>query len=169
MLIVQRWILARLRRRTFFSLDELNQAIWELLDELNTRPFQKLEGCRRSVFIELEQPVLRALPPARYEFAERQGKGVNIDYHVEFEKRYYSVHYRRVHQRVEVRATAAMIEIFQNNERIALHRRSYGPKGTYVTDPHSSTRKPPRLGVAPGQIRSIGEPSSVLRLQWSLS
>jgi len=134
-LIVQRWILARLRRRTFFSLDELNQAIWELLHELNTRPFQKLEGCRRSVFLELEQPVLRALPPTRYEFAERQGKGVNIDYHVEFEKRYYSVHYRRVHQRVEVRATAAMIEIFQNNERIASHRRSYGPRGTYVTDP----------------------------------
>jgi len=68
-------------------------------------------------------------------FAERQGKGVNIDYHIEFEKRYYSVHYRRVHQRVEVRATAAIIEIFQNNERIASHRRSYDRRGTYVTDP----------------------------------
>jgi len=134
-LIVQRWILARIRRRTFFNLDELNQAIWELLDELNTRPFQKLEGCRRSAFIEMEQSALRALPPLRYEFAERENKGVNIDYHIEFDKRYYSVHYRRVHQRVEVRATAAIIEIFQNNERIASHRRSYGPRGTYVTAP----------------------------------
>ena len=134
-LIVQRWILARLRRRTFFTLDELNQAIWELLDELNSRPFQKLQGCRRSTFVELEQPVLRALPPMRYEFAERREARVNIDYHIEFDKRYYSVQYRRVHQRVEVRATAALIEIFQNNERIASHRRSHGPLGTFVTDP----------------------------------
>jgi len=134
-LIVQRWILARLRHRTFFSLDELNRAIWELLDELNTRPFQKLQGCRRSAFVELDQPALRALPPIRYEFADRREARVNIDYHIEFDKRYYSVHYRCVHQRVEVRATAALIEIFQNNERIASHRRSYGAFGTFVTDP----------------------------------
>jgi hypothetical protein len=91
-LIVQRWVLARLRRRRFFSLDGLNQAIWELLEELNEKPFQKLEGCRRTAFEKLDQPVLRALPPLRYEFADRRNDvGVNIDYHVEFDKRYYSV------------------------------------------------------------------------------
>jgi len=135
-LIVQRWILARLRHRTFFSLDELNQAIWELLDAYNSRPFQKLEGCRRSAFVNLDQPVLRALPPVRYEFADRRQARVNIDYHIEFDKRYYSVPYRRVHQRVEVRATGSIIEIFENNERVASHRRSYGPLGTYVTEPN---------------------------------
>jgi transposase len=134
-LIVQRWILARLRRRKFFALDELNQAIWELLDELNARPFQKLEGCRNSAFAELDRPALRALPPVRYEFADRREVGVNIDYHVDYEGRYYSVDHRRIHQRVEVRATAAIVEIFHNNERIASHRRSYGPRGTPVTDP----------------------------------
>lgn len=134
-LIVQRWILARLRRRTFFSLAELNQAIWELLDELNEHPFQKLEGCRRSAFEKLERAVLRALPPLRYEFAERREVRVNIDYHIEFDKRYYSVHYRHVRERIELRATSSIIELFQSGERIASHRRSYGPFGTYVTEP----------------------------------
>lgn len=135
-LIVQRWILGRLRHRKFFSLDELNQAIGELLEELNEKPFQKLEGNRATAFDQLDRPMLRALPPVRYEFAERRNNvGVNIDYHVEYDKRYYSVHHLRVHQRAEVRATAALIEIFHNNERIASHRRSYGPPGTAVTDP----------------------------------
>jgi transposase len=156
-LIVQRWILARLRRRRFFSIDELNQAIWELLEELNDRPFQKLEGCRRSAFEKLDQPVLRALPPVRYEFADRRNDvGVNIDYHVEYERRYYSVDHHRIHQRVEVRATAAMVEIFHNNERIASHRRSYGPPGTSVTEPahrpehHRDSAWPPERLVAWG-------------------
>jgi len=134
-LIVQRWILARLRRRTFFSLDELNEAIWELLDELNARPFQKLEGCRNSAFAELDRPALGALPPVRYEFADRRNATVNIDYHIEYDGRYYSVHYLRVHQRVEVRATGALVEVFHDNERIASHRRSYGPRGSVVTEP----------------------------------
>lgn len=134
-LIVQRWILARLRHRKFFSLNELNQAIWELLDELNEKPFQKLEGSRASAFEKLDHPALRPLPPVRYEFAERRKATVNIDYHVEHDKRYYSVHYLRVHQHVEVRATATVVEIFHDNERIASHRRSHGPAGTAVTDP----------------------------------
>jgi transposase len=150
-------VLARLRRRRFFSLDELNQAIWELLEELNQKPFQKLEGCRRSAFEKLERPVLRALPPLRYEFADRRNDvGVNIDYHVEFDKRYYSVHHLRIHQRVEVRATGAIVEIFHDSERIASHRRSYGPPGTPVTDPahrpenHRDQMWPPERLIAWG-------------------
>jgi transposase len=134
-LIVQRWILARLRRRTFFSLEELNQAIWEHLDELNARPFQKLEGSRDSAFNKLDRPVLRALPAVRYELAERRAARVNIDYHIELERRYYSVPYQLVHHRVEVRATTSVVEIFANGERVATHQRSYGPRGTAVTDP----------------------------------
>jgi transposase len=63
-LVVQRWILARLRHRTFFSLDELNQAIGELLEELNERPFQRLEGCRSSAFEKLDKRCGRCLPCA---------------------------------------------------------------------------------------------------------
>lgn len=87
-LIVERWILARLRNRTFFSLGELNAAIAELLEDLNTRPFKKLEGCRRSRFIELEQPVLRPLPVRPYEFGEWRRAKVHPDYHIEVKRAY---------------------------------------------------------------------------------
>jgi transposase len=133
--VVQRWILARLRHRRFFELDELNQAIWELLDELNARPFQKLEGCRQSAFETLDKPALRPLPAVRYELAERKTARVNIDYHVEYDGRYYSVPYQRVHAEVEVRATATLVEIFLAGERIASHRRSIERRGSPVTDP----------------------------------
>ena len=134
-LLVQRWILARLRHRTFFSLEELNQAIAEQLEELNARPFQKLDGCRNSAFAKLDRPALRALPRLRYELAERRTARVNIDYHIELERRYYSVPHQLVQQRVEVRATASIVEVFANGERVATHRRSYGARGTAVTDP----------------------------------
>src|SRR4029453_11088554 len=84
-LVAQRWILACLRNRRFFSLEELNAAIRELLEKLNTRPFQKLEGCRRSVFDTLDRPVMTALPARRYEIgAWKLEVGVNIDYHVAY-------------------------------------------------------------------------------------
>jgi transposase len=132
--VVQRWILARLRNRKFFELGELNQAIWELLDELNARPFQKLEGSRQSAFEALDRPALKPLPAIRYELAERKTRRVNIDYHVEYESRFYSVPYDRVHAEVEVRATATLVEIFLGNERIASHRRSYDRLGSMVTE-----------------------------------
>ena len=89
-LIAQRWILARLRHRQFFSLDELNLAIAELLEELNPRPFKKLEGCRRTAFESMDRPKLKLLPLQRFEPRERKYPRVNIDYHVEFDERYYS-------------------------------------------------------------------------------
>jgi transposase len=133
-LIVQRWILARLRNRSFFSMDELNQAVWELLDELNAQPFQKLEGCRLSAFETLDRPAMRALPAVRYELAERRKARVNIDYHVAHDHRLYSVPHALVHEQVEVRATVEVVEIFFAGERVATHRRSHGPRGSAVTD-----------------------------------
>ena len=92
MLIAQRWILACLRNRRFFSLEELNAAIWELLEKLNARPFQKLEGCRRSAFEKLDRPAMRPLPARRYEIGEwKLGVGVNVDYHFTYDDRHYSV------------------------------------------------------------------------------
>ncbi|MGH8286193.1 MAG: IS21 family transposase [Steroidobacteraceae bacterium] len=132
-LLAQRWILACLRNRTFFSLEELNVAIAELLERLNTRPFQKLEGCRRSAFESIDRPAMKALPAQRYQVAEWKWATVNIDYHVMHHDRPYSVPHTLVNAAVEVRATAMTVEIFHDQERVAAHARCYGPKGTPTT------------------------------------
>ncbi|MBA2685035.1 MAG: IS21 family transposase [Gemmatimonadaceae bacterium] len=136
-LIVQRWIIAALRHRTFFSLAELNQAIAELLERLNNRPFQKLEGCRRSAFETIDKPVLRRLPTRRYELADWKHAKVNIDYCVSYELRLYSVPHALVGQQVEIRATSSVVEILHKGTRVASHRRSYAPKGaSVIADEH---------------------------------
>ena len=104
-LLVERWILARLRNRRFFSLGELNRAIAELIIELNQRPFKKLPGCRRSAFEELDTPALKTLPATRYEISRWKTARVNIDYHVEFDAHYYSVPHALVGATVELRVT----------------------------------------------------------------
>jgi len=123
-LIVERWILAALRNRTFFSLPELNAGIWELLERLNTRPFRKLPGCRRTLFETLDKPALRPLPATPYVFAEWKRARANIDYHVELAGHYYSVPYQLVHHEVELRFTATVVEIFHRGQRVASHLRS---------------------------------------------
>ena len=90
-LLVQRWILARLRNRTFFSLGELNEAIAELLVILNQRPFKKLPGSRQSLYEQLDRPALKPLPVLPFEFPEWKNATVNIDYHVSFDDHFYSV------------------------------------------------------------------------------
>lgn len=133
--IAQRWILARLRNRTFFSLDELNAAIAELLAEMNARPFAKLAGCRRTAFEDIDRAALKALPATRFVPATWAHATVNIDYHVEFDHRLYSVPHALVRREVEVRATATTVEILHDGRRVALHRRSYERRGFPVTDP----------------------------------
>lgn len=122
-LLVERWVLARLRHQRFFSLDELNRAIAELMLRLNTRPFKKLPGCRQSAFAELDRPALRPLPATRYEFAEWKVARVGIDYHVEVVGHYYSVPYRFAREKVDVRLTAVIVELFHRGARIASHAR----------------------------------------------
>lgn len=131
-LLAQRWILARLRRQRFFGLDELNRAIRPLLAELNRRPFKRLPGSRQSAFETVDRPALKPLPPTRYEFAEWKRATVGIDYHVELERHYYSVPYRYARQPVDVRFTAATVEIFHHGERLASHPRSRLP-GRHTT------------------------------------
>jgi transposase len=131
---VERWILARLRNRRFFSLAELNQAIWELLAEYNRRPFQKLPGCRASLFEELERPALRPLPERPYEYGEWSKARVNIDYHIAVARHYYSVPYQLVHQQVDVRLTQTTVEILHRGRRVFSHVRSF-VVGGYTTIP----------------------------------
>ena len=130
--VVERWILARLRNRTFFGLADLNQAIRQLLEELNDRLMEHLGRSRRELFHELDQPALKPLPQQRYQFAVWKKARVSIDYHVQFEKHYYSVSYKLMHKEVYVRATQFTIEIFYNNRRVASHRRS-NARGRHTT------------------------------------
>jgi transposase len=131
-LLVERWILARLRHQRFFSLAELNHAIAEWLAVLNAKPFKRLPGSRLSVYTEHEHPALKPLPASCYEYAEWKRARVGIDYHVEFDGHYYSVPYHYAGQQVDVRASAAIVEVFQRGERIASHLRS-ALKGRHTT------------------------------------
>jgi len=131
-LLVERWILAALRHRTFFSLSELNAAIATLLERLNNRPFKKLPGTRRSAFEQIDQPVLRPLPATPYVFATWKKVRVHIDYHVEVDGHYYSVPYALVKQPLDARLTDHTLECFHKGQRVASHARSH-LKGRHTT------------------------------------
>lgn len=139
-LVVERWILACLRHRQFFSLGELNQAIAELLLALNARPFKTLPGSRRSRFVQLDQPALRPLPPQAYEFATWKRVKVHPDYHVQIEHAYYSVPYTLIGQHLDVRLSAHMLEIFQHRQLIASHPRAHHRGERRTLDAHRPAR-----------------------------
>ena len=130
------WILAALRHRTFFSLGELNEAIAELLVRLNSRSFRKLPGHRRQRFEDQDRPALGPLPSQRYVFAQWKKAGVNINYHIEFDRHYYSVPYVLMGQKVELRTTVTTVEILHQGRRVASHRRSYEPGKATTLDEH---------------------------------
>ncbi|MBI2983529.1 MAG: IS21 family transposase [Chloroflexi bacterium] len=150
--VVQRWILARLRKRRFFSLAELNAAISELLRWLNERPFKKLEGSRAKLFAELDRPALRPLPAIRYQFATWKSATVNIDYHIEVDHHFYSVPYQLAREQVDVRISATTVEVFRHGQRVASHLRS-SVRGGYTTAPeHMPEAHRRHLEWTPGRI-----------------
>ena len=132
--VVERWVLAALRHRTFFSLAELNAAIQALLEKLNNRPFRRLPGSRRKHFECLDQPALRPLPAEPYVYAEWKKARVHIDYHVAIDGHYYSVPHALIKKQLDVRITAQTVECFHRGQRVASHRRSY-LKGRHTTVP----------------------------------
>jgi len=131
-LLVERWILARLRHHTFFSLAELNREIRRLLQILNNKPFKKLPGSRQSRFDELEKSALRPLPATPYELAHWKKAMVHLDYHVEVEGHYYSVPYTLVKKQVDIRSTTGTVECFYRGQRIASHMRDHA-RGRHTT------------------------------------
>ena len=133
-LLVERWILAVLRNRTFFSLPELNREIARLLERLNARPFKKLPGSRQALFEQIDRPALRPLPAQPYAFAEWKQVRVNIDYHVEVAGHYYSVPYQLVKKTLEARYSERTVECFHKGQRVASHPRSH-LKGRHTTVP----------------------------------
>lgn len=121
---VERWVIAPLRKRQFFSLHELNLALAEQLEKLNTKVMSSVGRTRREEFEAIDKPNLRPLPQIPYEYATRKTATVHIDYHVEFEKHLYSVPYTLIHEKVDIRATERMVEIFHKGKSIATHPRS---------------------------------------------
>lgn len=137
--IVERWIMARLRHQTFFTLASLNQAIRVLLDDLNRRPFKKLPGTRLSQFEQLDKPALRVLPSQPYQYAEIKKARVHIDYHIEYDKHYYSVPHHLVKQEVDVHANDRTVVIYAKSKRVASHPRSLRHGGHSTCQEHMPT------------------------------
>jgi transposase len=166
-LVAQRWILARLRHQTFFSLEELNERIAELLEDLNNRTMRVYRESRRQLFERIERATLLPLPAARFVYgAWKLGVTVNIDYHVDYESHYYSVPFGLLREKLDVRATAMMVEIFQRGDRITSHVRSY-VRGQHTTKPEHMPKAHLRhLEWSPSRIiqwaNTIGQQTAVL-------
>jgi len=130
--IAQRWVLAALRHRTFFTLVDLNTAIGERIDAINDRPMKVVGVSRRTLFEQLDRPALKPLPAHRYEFAEWKVCRPNIDYHVAIDHNFYSVPYQLIDESLEARFTASTVEVFFKGRRVAAHARLTG-RGRYAT------------------------------------
>jgi transposase len=147
-LVVERWILAALRNRTFFSLAELNEAIEELLVRLNNRKFKKLNSTRSELFLGVDKPALSELPVTRYQFAEWKTAKVNIDYHVALANHFYSVPHQLIGEQMDARLTATTVEILFKHKRVASHIRSY-VEGGFTTNPEHMPKSHREYGSWP--------------------
>jgi transposase len=132
--VAERWILARLRHETFFTLVALNTRIRELLTDLNGRVMRQYQASRRELFERLDRPALRPLPAEPFVYGEWKTARVNIDYHVELHRHYYSVPFALVHEVVDARLTATTVECFHKGQRVAAHVRDDTP-GRHTTHP----------------------------------
>ncbi|WP_157834827.1 IS21 family transposase [Acetivibrio clariflavus] len=130
---VSRRIMAALRNRQFFSIYEINQAISEELEKFINRPFQKMEGNRKTAFEKIDKPCLQPLPATKYEYCDWVETRVTFNYHVEYKGFFYSVHYSYANHKCWVRASSKTIEVYIGNERIAVHTRNYDKFNRYRT------------------------------------
>jgi len=130
---VQTWILASIRNETFFTLTDLNEAIWAKLKEYNAKPFQKIEGSRLSKYLE-EKSFLLPLPRFPFEQAEWKVATVQKDYHVKCGHQYYSVPHAYIGKKVDIRITRDVVEVYFSNMRICSHHRSDTYRDKYITD-----------------------------------
>ena len=151
-LIAKRWILSALRHRTFYSLTEINSAIGELLERLNSRELRKLKKSRRELFDLFDRPQAKPLPEKAYEYAEWKLATVNIDYHIEVDKHYYSVPFRLVRDKLNVRLTASTVEAFTKGERVAAHARSFIPHTHSTLKDHMPAAHQKYLEWTPSRI-----------------
>jgi transposase len=163
--IVERWILARLRHQTFFTLAELNQCIRALLEDLNSRPFKRLPGNREEAFQALDQPALRALPESPYEYVDIRRCRVNIDCHIEFSQHHYSVPHRYVGEQVEIHASEHLVQIRFQQQLIASHPRSH--RLGITTEPkHMPTGNRKDQQWTPGRLKNWAQDIGPDTLAW---
>jgi transposase len=156
-LVAQRWILAALRHRTFYHLNELNAAIGELLDRLNDRVMRHVKQSRRALFERLDRPALKALPAQPYEYAEWGQARVNIDYHISIDDHFYSAPYTLTHETLWYRASHRTVELFHQGKRIASHVRSF-KKYSYTTEPeHRPASHRAHLEWTPSRLIQWGQ------------
>ena len=164
--VVQRWILARLRKETFFSLGALNARIRELLDDLNHRKMRRYDASRRELFDRIDKPALRPLPIEPYVFSEWSKAKVRTDYHVCVDDHHYSVPHRLVGQVVEMRATANTVEVLARGQRVAVHVRSREANGKTTNVDHLPASHRHHLEWTPERIAAwsseVGPSTSAL-------
>lgn len=135
-LIIERWVLARLRNDCFFSLVDLNIRISALIEDLNTRTMRRYGKSRRALFDEVERDQLKPLPSTPFEYAEWKVAKVHPDYHVEVDKTFYSVPHALIGRRVDIRLTYRAVEIFFDHKRVASHIRSSQRSGHITVNEH---------------------------------
>lgn len=163
--IIERWILARLRHQSFFSLGELNQCIQALLTEVNQKPFKQLEGNRREWFEKIDRPALLPLPRNAYEYTHIKRVKVNIDYHVEFDHRLYSVPHELVGETIELQATGKQIRLFFQNHCVATHIRGY-TYGFTTDAQHMPKAHFAQHKVSPGSLKNQANAIGPAVLEW---
>ena len=151
--VVERWILARLRNRRFFSLAELNEAIHELLEDLNRRQTKHLGASRRQLFEEVDRPALKPLPTEPYQYAEWKQRRAGLDYHVEVAKHYYSVPYALAKQTLWARLTDRTVEVFHKGKRVAVHLRGSGNRRHTTVAEHMPSSHRRYANWTPQRIR----------------
>ncbi|MBN8888006.1 MAG: IS21 family transposase [Rudaea sp.] len=152
-LMVQRQILARLRRRVFFSLAEANAAVAELLTRLNERPFQKRAGTRRAVFEATERAALVPLPATPFAYASWGGaQTVPPDYHVCVGKHYYSVPHTWAGKPVEPCRVADRVRLFCEGQCVADHAASTVRGGRTTDIAHLPESHRSQVGQSPATL-----------------
>lgn len=132
----ERQILARLRNKVFYSLQEAKEAVFREVAVLNNKPFQKLPESRQAMFEKYEKPALHPLPKRPFEFGEWKNRTVGPDYHIEFEGSYYSVPRELCGKQVEIRVTTRMLEILYNSNQVALYEKANTPGHTFTKSEH---------------------------------
>ena len=151
--IVERWVLARLRHHSFFSLAELNHCIRALLQELNHKPFKQLPGNRQEAFERLDKPALRPLPKHPYRYVDIKPVKVNIDYHVQYAHHHYSVPHQYVGENLELHASDTLITLYFRHQPVASHARKFRP-GTTTESAHMPKRHQKHHQWTPGRLKN---------------
>jgi transposase len=156
-LLVERWVLARLRNQRFFSLAELNLAIADLVDELNARVMRAYGMSRAELFAQVDAPALKPLPTEPYAFAIWKRCRVAPDYHVEVDGNWYSVPCRLIGELVDVRLADHTVETFHKGERVASHPRSPGRRNHVTIADHMPSAHRRHADWTPARIMATAE------------